>query len=350
MSHGEDVRNLARVRDVEHLEDLLSTPTPGVIEALGRLDGDVLVLGVGGKMGPTLARMARRALDVAGKKRDVIGVARFSEPGSEERLRQFGVQTIRADLLDPAQLARLPEAPLVVFMAGLKFGTTGREPWTWAVNTFSPGLVGLRYRTSRIVAFSTGNVYGPILVDQGGSRESDPLDPRGEYAMSCLGRERIFEYVSCMHGTPVVLFRLNYAVELRYGVLVDLARKVQAREPIDLTTGMVNVIWQADANAQALQALDHAASPPLVLNVTGPEQLRVREVAERFGELLGISPIFQGTESPESLLSDASKAQALFGPPRVGVDQLIAWVADWLQKGGPVLEKPTRFEAADGRF
>ncbi len=345
-----DIGALERIRDVEHLEDLLSEPTPGVVETLSRLDGDLLIMGVGGKMGPTLARMARKALDASGTRREVIGVARFTEPGLEAKLQRFGVRTIQADLLDPDQIARLPDAPLVVFMAGMKFGTTGREALTWAVNTFSPGLVGRRYRGSRLVVFSTGNVYGPTPIERGGSKESDPLDPRGEYAMSCVGRERILEYISREMGTPTVLFRLNYAVETRYGVLVDLARMVRSGEPIDLSTSMVNVIWQGDASAMALQALEHAACPPEILNITGPEMLRVREIAEQFGTLLDVPVRFQGSESSESLLSDASKAIGLFGPPRVGVDRLVTWVADWLRRDGPLLDKPTKFEVADGRF
>jgi len=350
MNPGIDLRSVESISNVEQLEDLLSAPTPGVIEALGRLDGDILILGVGGKMGPSLARMARRALDLAGSRREVIGVARFSEPGLEASLQESGIRTIRADLLDPSQLAKLPDAPLIVYMAGMKFGSTGQEPKTWAVNALAPGLVGLRYPKSRIVAFSTGNVYGLTAVDRGGSRENDTPQPCGEYAMSCLGRERILQAISQDQGSPMVLLRLNYAVETRYGVLVDLARKVQAREPIDLTIGAVNLIWQGDANAQALQALEHAESPPLILNLTGPEQLSVRQLAERFGEILGVPPVLQGAEAPEALLSDASRARSLFGPPRVEVDRLIAWVADWVGNGRPLLDKPTKFEVADGKF
>lgn len=350
MNPGIDLQNIDHISSVEQLEDLLSAPTPGVVEALGRLDGDILILGVGGKMGPTLARMARRALDQAGSRREVIGVARFSEPGLETSLQQSGIRTIRADLLNPSQLAGLPDAPLVVYMAGMKFGSTGQEPKTWAVNALAPGLVGLRYPQSRIAAFSTGNVYGLTPVDRGGSKEDDQPQPCGEYAMSCLGRERILQSLSQDQGTPMVLLRLNYAIETRYGVLVDLARKVQARELIDLTVGAVNVIWQGDANAQTLQALEHAESPALILNLTGPEQLSVRQLAERFGELLGVPPVFRGTESPEALLSDASRARDLFGPPQVGVDRLVVWVADWVKRGGPFLDKPTKFEVADGKF
>ncbi|MBX6314129.1 MAG: NAD(P)-dependent oxidoreductase, partial [Isosphaeraceae bacterium] len=315
-----------------------------------RRDGDLLVLGVAGKMGPSLARMARRAFDAADRRdRRVLGVARFSG-GGRERLEAHGVETIACDLLDPDALDRLPEAPNVVFMAGMKFGSTGREAQTWAVNTFLPGLVARRFRRSQIVAFSTGNVYGLTPVDRGGSREDDPLDPRGEYAMSCLGRERLFEHFSREQGTPMALIRLNYATEMRYGVLVDIALRVQAGEPIDLAMGYLNAIWQGDANAMALRAFDHVASPPRVINVAGPERLRVRQVAEEFGRRLGRPVRFEGTEAPDALLSDGQLGYRLLGHPRLDAERLIAWIAEWVQHGGETLGKPTRFEVRDGRF
>ena len=347
---GHDPRDVGAIRDVAHLEGLLSEPDDAVIEALGRLDGDILVLGVAGKMGPSLARLARRASEAAGVRRRVIGVARFTDEAAEASLREHGVETVRCDLLDPDSPGRLPDAPNVVFMAGMKFGSTGREAQTWAINTHLPGLVARRFARSRIVAFSTGNVYGLTPVDRGGSRESDVPSPQGEYAMSCLGRERIFEHFSRSQGTPTALIRLNYATEMRYGVLVDLARKVIEGEPVDLAMGYFNAIWQGDASALALRALEHAASPPLVLNVSGPETLSVRRVAERFGDLLGRPATFQGEEAPEALLSDTSRAEELFGPPRIGVDRVIGWTADWLRRGGPTSGKPTRFEVRDGQF
>jgi nucleoside-diphosphate-sugar epimerase len=331
------------------LEDRLSEPTAGVVETLGRLPGDVIVLGAGGKMGPTLCRMARRASDAAGVARRVIAVSRFSG-GDDDALQANGVETVRCDLLDAAAVARLPDAALVVFLAGRKFGSTGAEATTWAINSYVPGVVCTRYRGSRIVALSTGNVYPPAPVTGHGSRESDPPGPVGEYAMSGLGRERVFEHFSRADGTPVALIRLNYACDLRYGVLVDLARRVHAGEPVELTTGHFNTIWQGDANAMVLRALEHVASPPWVVNISGPEVLSVRATAERLGRLMGRHVRFAGTECDTALLSDARYGLSVLGPPRVTTDQLIEWVAAWVAGGGRSLGKPTHFESRDGRF
>jgi nucleoside-diphosphate-sugar epimerase len=340
----------ARIEDVEHLEDLLSEPTPEVVKTLASLPGDLLVLGVGGKMGPTLARMARRASEAAGVRRRIIGVARFSSGEVEARLQAQGIETIRCDLLDPIQLEQLPAAPNVVYMVGMKFGSTGQEALTWAMNSYLPGLVCIKFRHSRIVAFSTGNVYSLSPVASGGSVESDVLAPVGEYAMSCLGRERILEHFSRTLGIPLALLRLNYATELRYGVLVDLALKVHTGQPIDLTMGYLNTIWQRDANAMALCAFAHAASPPRVVNVAGPETLSVRRVSEQLGRLLGKAATFVGSEAADALLSNGQLGHRLFGLPRVTADQMLVWIADWIQRGGTTLGKPTHFEVRDGRF
>jgi hypothetical protein len=342
--------NLSRVENVEQLEDLLSEPTPGAVETMARLEGDLLFLGVGGKMGPTLARMARRADEAAGVRRRVLGVSRFSDPQQRQRLESHGVETISCDLLDPEQLDRLPDVPNVVFMTGMKFGSTGNEARTWAMNSYLPGMVSYKYRKSRIIAFSTGNVYGLVSVRLGGSLETDPPRPQGEYSQSALGRERLFEYGSRIHGTRTALLRLNYAAELRYGVLVDIGQKVLAGEPVALATGNFNVLWQGDANAMALCALGHVASPPFVVNLAGPELLSVRRVAEEFGRLLGRPVTFEGTESGEAFLSNGQLGHRLFGYPRVGPGQMIAWVADWLRRGNPTLGKPTHFEVRDGNF
>ncbi|MCS6852000.1 MAG: NAD(P)-dependent oxidoreductase [Gemmataceae bacterium] len=339
-----------RIADVDELEERLSEPNELAIAAMGRLAGDVLVLGVGGKMGPTLARMVRRASDAAGVRRRVIGVSRFSAGGLEGRLQAQGVDTIRCDLLDPGQLRALPVVPNVIFMTGMKFGSTGQEARTWAMNCYLPGMVCEHFRHSRIVAFSTGNVYGLSPVSWGGSREDDPLQPLGDYAQSCVGRERIFEHFSRTLGIPLAILRLNYATELRYGVLVDLAQSVLAGQPIDVTMGHFNAIWQADANAAALAAFDHLASPPLVLNIAGPELLSVRRVAEEFGRLLGRPVVCRGQEAADALLSNAQRAHRLFGYPRVPVGQLMLWIADWLQRGGETLGKPTHFQVRDGQF
>lgn len=338
------------IRDIDQLESLLGEPSAGAITTLASLDDDLLILGVGGKMGPTLARMARRAFDIAGVRRRVIGVSRFGQGDEENRLRAHGIETIRCDMLDVKQLRDLPEIANIVYMAGMKFGSTGQEARTWAMNSFLPGLVCQRFPRSRIVAFSTGNVYPLSLVVRGGAVESDSPGPIGEYAMSCLGRERVFEHFSRTQNQPMAILRLNYATELRYGVLVDLASKVFTGEPIDLAMGNANVIWQGDANAMALQALGCPATPPLVLNIAGPEIVSIRRLAEQFGLLLEREPIFRGEESPSALISNGQEAIRRFGYPRVGVGQMLHWVADWIRQGGSSLGKPTHFEVRDGRF
>jgi hypothetical protein len=339
------------IRNVDELENILSQPTEAVVHAMGALQGDLVILGIGGKMGPTLARMAKKASDLAGVTRRVIGVSRFSASSNlEEQLHSWGVETHRADLLDAKSYAQMPDAPNLVFMAGMKFGSTGQESLTWAMNTFVPGLVSQRYRDSRIAAFSTGNVYGLSPVSKGGSCEEDPLHPVGEYALSCLGRERIFEHFSRTNQTRMSILRLNYAVELRYGVLLDIAQKVFSGQAIPLEMGHLNAIWQADAASMSLQALNYASSPPFVINIAGPELLSVARIAAQFGELFQKPVQFQGAESAEALLNNAQKAFQHFGHPQVGIDQMISWIADWVARGGETLEKPTHFENRSGNF
>lgn len=335
--------------DESELDELLSRPSERVIDTLARLPGDVIVLGASGKMGPSLARMVKRASEAAGTRRRVMGVARFTS-GGEAELRAHGIETIRCELLDEEVVSRLPDAEQVIFMAGRKFGSTDDEATTWAMNAWLPAVVCQRYRCSRIVAFSTGNVYGLAAVDGGGSRETDAPQPVGEYAMSCLARERLLEYFSRRYATPTVIVRLNYACDLRYGVLVDLAQKILRGQPVDLSMGYFNTIWQGDANAMALCAFAHTASPPWTVNVTGPETLSVRAVCQRLGELLNKPVRFQGAETPTALVSDASLAAETFGPPRVRAEQLIEWVASWVARRGRTLNKPTHFESRSGRF
>jgi len=338
------------IDDVAQLDRLLSEPSEAVVAGMSRIEGDIILLGAGGKMGPTLAMMAKRASDSAEIPRRVIGVSRFTDAAVERRLNAENIETLRGDLLDPDFVASLPDVANVIYMAGMKFGATRNLPLAWAMNVHVPAIVCHKYARGRIVAFSTGNVYGLAPADQGGSVESDALDPQGEYAMSCVGRERIFEYSSRAYGIPMALLRLNYAVELRYGVLVDLARKVLHGDVVDLSMGYVNVIWQGDASAMALCALADATSPPLVLNIAGPEQLSVRDVCERFGQLLGKPVRFRGREEPDAFLSNGGVAFDHYGPPRIAAEQIIHWVADWLSRGGVVREKSTHFEVRDGRF
>jgi nucleoside-diphosphate-sugar epimerase len=338
------------IEDVAQLEEMLSRPTAGVIEAMGRLEGDLIFLGAGGKIGPSLARMARRARDAAGVKRRVIGVVRTARPDVVLSFQAHGVELIECDLLDREQLAALPEVPNVVYLAAMKFGSTGAEAYTWALNSYLPGLVCERFHASRIVAYSTGNVYRMAPIHSGGSTEDSPLEPVGDYAMSCLGRERIFSYFSECFGLPVALIRLNYAHEMRYGVIVDIAQKVMAGEPIDLTMGYFNAIWQGDANAMTLRALEQAAAPARPINMTGPDTLHVRDVAKRFGQLLERPVTFTGSEAADALLSNGSLGYELLGRPEVSPEQMIRWIADWQQRGRPVLGKPTRFQVRDGKF
>ncbi len=332
------------------LDELLSRPLPAEIDAMRRLEGDIIVLGVSGKMGPSLARLAHRASEEAGRQREILGVARFADPAAREALEREGIGTIPCDLSDCAAVAKLPEVENVVLMAGQKFGTDARHIATWATNVLVPATVAYRYRTSRIVAFSTGNVYPLWPVDRPGPTEDDMTGPVGEYAMSALGRERILEHHSQRHDTPMAILRLNYAVELRYGVLRDIADRVVAEQPIDLRMGYVNVIWQRDANAIALRALEHATSPPLMLNVTGIDQLRVRDVARRFADLFGVTAQLEGRERATALLSDATRCHELFGLASVSTDNMIEWVAEWVRIGGRSLGRPTHFEEREGLF
>jgi nucleoside-diphosphate-sugar epimerase len=307
-------------------------------------------VGVGGKIGPGLARRAGRAAQAAGAKMRVIGTARNPEALAADPLAEAGVEIKRVDLLDPSSFATLPDAPNVIFMAGRKFGSTGGENLTWAMNAHVPALVAERYRQSRIVAFSSGNIYPFMPIVSGGATESIAPSPLGEYAQSVLARERIFEYFSGRHGTPVTLLRLNYAAELRYGVLLDIGAKVFEGRSVDVTMGAANVIWQGDVNSVTLRCLAHCQSPPFVLNLTGPETLSTRAVARRFGELFGKEPILEGQEAPQALLNNAALCHRMFGYPSVAVDQVIEWTAHWIKLGGATLNKPTHFETRDGKF
>ncbi len=338
------------IRTEEELEDRLSEPSPEDQAALRDTAGDLLILGVSGKMGPSLARRAVRAARAAGVEKRILGVARFSDAASEKALQQQGIETCRADLLDDAQLARLPDAPNVIFMAGRKFGSTGAASLTWAINTCAPARVAERYRGSRIVVFSSGNVYPLLPVVSGGARETTPPAPVGEYAQSVLGRERIFEHFSARHRTAVCVLRLNYAIDLRYGVLLDIGTQVYEGRAVDVRMGAVNVIWQGDANSVALRSLARCQSPPLVLNLTGPDTLSVRAVAARFGELFGKPPMLEGAEANTALLNHAGLCHSLFGYPSVTPEQMIQWTAHWIANGGRRLDKPTHFQTRDGRF
>jgi nucleoside-diphosphate-sugar epimerase len=336
----------SRITSEEMLDDVMTTPSEALIRDLGEVDGDILILGVGGKMGPTLAKLARRA--APGKR--VVAVARFTTPGLREELEAAGIETIACDLLDRAAVDALPKIRNVIFMAGFKFGAGGNPAMTWAMNVLVPAFVADSFRESRVVAFSTGCVYAFAPVTGGGSTEDEAPDPPGEYAMSCLGRERMFEYHSRLHNTPGRLFRLNYAIDLRYGVLPDIAAKVRSGTPLDVTMGHVNVIWQGDACSQALRCLKQSTTPTSPINVSGAEILSVRDLAAEFGKRLGKAPIITGKEAERSWLTNTALATRLFGPPVVGLPVMLDWVADWVAADRKSLNKPTKFEVRSGAY
>lgn len=335
------------MRSVAELEERLSQPSPALVADLAALEGDILVLGAGGKLGPSLTRLALRAV---GGSKAVTAVSRFGDQSIADELASAGARIVSADITDEAALAALPDARNVVFLVGSKFGSTGREAETWYTNAYLPGRVAERYRSSRLVALSTGNIYPFTPVGSGGPTEETTPGPVGEYAMSCLGRERVMTRFARHHATPLAIIRLNYAVEMRYGVLVDIARSVFARSPVDVTMSAVNVVWQGYANEAVLRALRHATPDPFVLNVAGPETLSVRQLAVEFGRLLGVEPVLAGTEAPNALLSNSGKCIRLFGYPDVPLGQLMEWTAHWVQAGLPLLGKPTGFQQRDGKF
>ena len=339
-------------RSDEELDALLSEPSEATVAALDRVPGDIVVLGAGGKMGPSLARMAARTRDASGEgyRRRVIAVSRFSSDGVAQSMRLAGVETVACDLLDRDAVARLPDAPNVIFMAGQKFGTRDAPSRTWMMNVVVPAICAERYAGARIVAFSTGNVYALTPVTRGGSAETDGLAPVGEYAQTCVGRERVFEHYAVTRGSKVAVVRLNYAIALRYGVLTDIALKVAYERPIPLAMGHVNVIWQGDANRAAIELLPLASSPPLVVNVTGPATLRVRDLATALGARLGREPRFEGSEAADALLSNVDRMQSLLGAPMTSLETMLDWVADWVRRERPLLGAATHFEARDGQF
>lgn len=339
-----------KIANEAQLEDMLSKPSAEVIEMFSRLEGDIMFLGVAGKIGISLAHMAKRACDEAGIKKRIIGVSSFESREQQKKVGKYGIDTIHGDLLDTKFTATLPAVRNIFYLVGMKFGSVDNLSLTWAVNTYLPAIIADHFRQSRIVTFSTGCVYPLVSVKSGGSRETDPPLAIGEYAQSCLGRERMFEYGSIKNKTEVALIRLNYSVEMRYGVLVDIALKVRNREPVDLTMGHFNVIWQGDLNNYVLRSLEHVKSPASIINITGPEILSVRETATEFGKLFGVTPVFENKEAPTALLNNSEYAFSLFGKPKTPVNKVISWIAQWMDDNGELLGKPTHFEVRDGKY
>jgi nucleoside-diphosphate-sugar epimerase len=338
------------IDSVEQLDKVMSCGSPDLIRMMEEISGDIIILGCAGKIGIQLAMTAVKAITAAGKRIKVIGVSRFSDETARKKLESFGIETIKCDLLDRDQVETLPKIPNVIFMAGRKFGTGGSEDLTWAINAVVPANVAHHFKDSRIVAFSTGNVYDLVSVSGAMPTENEPTNPRGEYAQSTLGRERVFEYFSNLNQTPVCIIRLNYAIDLRYGVLRDIGNRVCAGQPIDLSTGHVNVIWQGDVINQSILCLEHCRTPANIINMTGPETASVRYIAEQFARIFGKDAAFSNDEGPIALLNNASKAARLFGYPTVPLLRMIEWVAHWIDQGGASLEKPTHFEVRNGKF
>lgn len=328
----------------------LLLPSEALVSDIAALNGDILILGVGGKMGPALARLAKQAVDCAGVRKRIIGASRFSEAGLEEKLDTLGIETYQADLLQDEELNALPEAENVLYLAGTKFGTTGNESFTWAMNSYLPGRVAQKYKNSRIVVFSTGNVYPLTPLIMGGADENLTPQPVGEYAQSCLGRERLFQYYSSQYNTPILIYRLNYANDVTYGVLLEIARSVNEKKPVDLSMGFVNVIWQGDANETALRGLHHCSPSCKILNVAGPETIPVRWIAKEFGELFGQQPEFVNEEQDTALLSNAAESFRLFGYPKVPLKKMMELIVEWINAGGRIINKPTHFQERTGQF
>lgn len=338
------------MNQLEKLELELVNPSESLIADIAKIDGDIMILGVGGKMGPSLARLAKRAIDKSGINKKIIGVSRFSQESSKQELEKEGIETISADLLNEDHLKELPEVKNIIFMAGTKFGTAGNEYFTWAMNAYLPGRVAEKFKNSNIVVFSTGNVYPFVPVSSGGATEETPVDPVGEYAQSCLGRERIFEFFSRKFSIPMLIYRLNYAIDFRYGILLEVAKSVREGKEIDLRTGNVNVIWQGDANEFAIRSLLHCQSPPTVLNITGPETVSIRWLAKEFGLRFKTDPRFINQEESTALLNNASLSHQIFGYPKVSLRKMIDLTVEWLEMGGEISQKPTHFQERKGKF
>ena len=333
------------------LERLLTTPRPELVKDLRTGSGDLVVLGAGGKMGPSLAKLARAGLDAAGRTGDVVhAVSRFPDDSLRRDLAEAGVNAIPFDLVANDDLSPLPDAAGVIHMVGAKFGAGNNPSWAWEVNAALPDRVARRYRTSRIVTLSTGNVYPFVTPGSGGATEATPPEPIGEYAQSCLGRERVFGFAARTWGIPLSVIRLNYAIDLRYGVLADIAALVAAGKPVPITTGHVNVVWQGYANEVVLRSLGNAGAEVFTINLTGPELLEIRRVAHRFAELLGREALFTGSPEPTALLSNSTRCMEMFGRPDVTADRLIQWQAQWVRDGLPMIGKPTKWAVRDGRF
>ncbi len=328
------------------LEDILSEPTEATRKVIATLNGDIVVLGAGGKMGPTLAMMLKKA----SVDKNIYAVSRFSDKAVKTRIEEAGVKTIEADLLDESQYCELPKVENVFYLAGMKFGATGNQPLTWALNSFLPAMIARHYKNARIVAFSTGNVYPLVDINSGGASEETAPDPVGEYAQSCIGRERMFEYFSQLYNTPVTIVRLNYANEPRYGIIVDLTHKILNNDPVDLTMGAVNLIWQRDANDYIIQAISLTKSPPAILNVTGPDTIPIRQLAELIGKELNKEPRFVSQEAKTALLSNASYCLSLFGYPKTTLEEMVTLIVKWVTSGKKVLNKPTKYNIRNGKF
>jgi len=325
-------------------------PSDDIVSDISKIDGDIMILGVGGKMGPGLARVARQAVEKAGIDKKIIGVARFSEPGLRDQLKNEGIETISADLLNDEQLQALPEAKNILYLAGTKFGTSGNPFFTWAMNAYLPGRVAQKFKNSRIVVFSTGNVYPMSPVYFGGVTENDSPEPNGEYGQSCLGRERLFQYYASIYNTPLLIYRLNFANDVTYGVLLEVAKSVKEGQPIDLSMGHFNAIWQGDANEIAVRSLLHCDTPAKILNVSGPETISVRWLAEEFGRMFGRQPIFTNEERPTAFLSNTSECSRLFGYPKVSLKQVMELLVAWIKQGGKTINKPTHFQERSGKY